>query len=448
MKRLSQALVRIFRIEQAGSTVRREIIGGVTTYLTMAYVIVVVPTMLADPAVGMPKGPLITATILSAIYGTLVVGLYGRVPFAMAPGMGLSAYFAYSLCLGAGAPWTVALGAVFLSGLLFLALGLCGIRRLIAAGIPESLKLASAAGIGLFILFIGLKGIGVISPSPETCVTLGKWNRPLLLGVFGIVLCGVLETRRVTGGLLLAIALVTVAGLLVGQVEPPTGIVSLPPNPAPVCGRLDVRGALRVGFLGPIFILMFVDLFDSIGTMIACGKDNGIFDDDPRLEKLDRALRVDASATVVGAVLGVPTLATYVESAAGISAGARTGLASVVTALCFAAALCFAPLIAVVPSFATAPALVITGITMFRSVRHLDFQRFDELIPAVLTLILMPLTYSISAGIAAGFVSWTLLKLLTGQGRAIKPSMGVCSVLAFLALAEMMMPRHIPFSGR
>jgi len=441
-------LIQHFKLEEAGSTPRREVIGGITTFLTMAYVIFVIPGMLSDPAIGMPKEALITATILGAIYGTLVVALYGRVPFALAPGMGLGAYFAYSLCIGSGVPWQIALGAVFISGLVFLILGILGIRRMIAAGIPESLQLATGAGIGLFILFIGLRALGVIQGSPATLVTIGSWTPMMALGLIGVLICGVLETKKVTGGLLIGIAVTTLLGALFGHVSTPGGVVSMPPSIAPILGKLDIRGALVPTLIGPIFALMFVDLFDSLGTMIACGKDSGILKNDPRMTKLERALKVDASATMLGAVLGVPTVTTYVESAAGISAGARTGLASVVTAACFAAALLFSPLIAIVPAFATAPVLIITGVFMFKNIRHLDYSRLDELIPAVLTLILMPLTYSISIGIAVGFVSWTLLKVLTGRFREVKASMWVCTVLALFALAEMMLPNGLPFLAR
>ena len=251
-----------------------------------------------------------------------------------------------------------------------------------------------------------------------------------------------------TGGLLIGIFATTALGILFGLVNKPEGIVSLPPSIGPILGKLDIRGALVPALVGPIFALMFVDMFDSIGTMIACGKDSGILDKDPQLNKLDRALKVDASATVLGAVLGVPTVTTYVECASGIAAGARTGLASIVTALCFAAAILFSPVIAAVPGFATAPVLVITGVYMFKNVRHLDYARLDELIPAVLTMILMPLTYTISVGIAAGFVSWTLIKILTGRIREVKPSMWVCTALAFLALTEMMLPGGLPIPGR
>jgi len=434
-----------FKLEEAGSTPRREVIGGITTFLTMAYVIFVIPGMLSDPAIGMPKEALITATILGAIYGTLVVALYGRLPFALAPGMGLGAYFAYSLCIGSNVPWPIALGAVFISGLVFLILGVLGIRRMIAAGIPESLQLATGAGIGLFILFIGLRGIGVIQGSPATLVQIGSWTPVMALGLIGILICGVLETRKVTGGLLIGIAVTTLLGALFGHVATPQGVMATPPSIAPIFGKLDIRGALVPTLIGPIFALMFVDLFDSLGTMIACGKDSGLLANDPKMTRLERALKVDASATILGSVLGVPSVTTYVESAAGISAGARTGLASVVTAACFAAALLFSPLIAIVPTFATAPVLIITGVLMFKNIRHLDFTRLDEMIPAVLTLILMPLTYSISVGIAAGFISWTLLKVLTGRFREVKGSMWVCTVLALFALAEMMLPDGLPF---
>jgi AGZA family xanthine/uracil permease-like MFS transporter len=445
---MTNLLQRWFKLKEAGSTPRREFIGGITTFLTMSYVIFVIPGMLSDPAIGMPLGALITATILSAIYGTLVVAVYGRVPFAMAPGMGLGAYFAYSLCLGSGVPWPVALGAVFLSGLFFLILGILGIRRLIAASIPESLQLATGAGIGLFILFIGLKNLGIIVGHPVTLVAIGSLNPPLVLGLIGILICSVLEARRVTGGLLIGILATTALGGLMGHVAKPDGILSLPPSIGPIFGKLDIRGALVPAMIGPIFALMFVDMFDSIGTMIACGKGSGILSKDPQMTKLNRALKVDASATVLGAVLGVPTVTTYVECASGIAAGARTGLASIITALCFVSALLFSPLIASVPSFATAPVLVITGVIMFKNIRHLDYTQLDELIPAVLTMILMPLTYTISVGIAIGFISWTLLKMLTGRIREVTLGMWICTGLAAFALTEMMLPGGIPLPGR
>lgn len=445
---MKKVIQRWFKVEEAGSTISREVVGGLTTFLTMGYVIFVIPGMLSNPAIGMPMGALITATILASIFGTLVVGLYGKVPFAMAPGMGLGAYFAYSLCIGSGVPWPVALGAVFTSGVVFLILGLVGIRRTIAAGIPESLQLATAAGIGLFILFIGLKNMGAIADHPATFVTIGSWNTPLALGLVGIIICGVLETRGVKGGLLIGIFVTTLLGILLRQVAAPDALMSRPPGIGEIVGKLDIRGSWTAALLGPIFALMFVDLFDSLGTMIACGKDSGILANDPQMKKLDRALKVDASATVVGSILGVPTVTTYVECATGISAGARTGLASVVTAACFALALLFSPVIGAVPGFATAPVLVIAGVFMFKNVRHLDYARLDEMIPAVLTLILMPLTFNISVGIAAGFISWTLLKILTGRIQEVRPSMWVCTVLALFALGEMMLPGGLPFLAR
>ncbi len=441
-------LHRWFGIPQAGSTLTHEVVGGLTTFLTMSYVIFVIPGMLSDPAIGMPKGALITATILASIFGTLVVGLYGKVPFAMAPGIGLGAYFAYSLCIGSQVPWTVALGAVFTSGVLFLILGLIGIRRTIAAGIPESLQVATAGGIGLFILFIGLKNMGAIVAHPGTLVTIGAWSTPLGLGLAGTLLCGMLETRGVRGGLLIGILTVTALGILLREVEPPARLMALPPGIGEIAGRLDIRGSWTPALIGPIFALMFVDLFDSLSTMIACGKDSGILAGDPAMTKLERALKVDASATVVGSFLGVPTVTTYVECATGISAGARTGLASLVTAACFALALLLSPVIQAVPAFATAPALVMAGVFMFKNIRYLEFSRMDELIPAVLTLILMPLTFNISVGIAAGFISWTALKILTGRLREIRASMWVCTALALSALAEMMLPAGLPFLPR
>ena len=430
-------LDRIFQLQDNGTTVSREAAAGMTTFLTMAYIIFVNPNILG--MAGMDKGAVITATILAAAFGTLLAGLWANVPFAMAPGMGLNAFFAFSLVMGRQVTWQTALGVVFVSGVAFLILTLLGVRKYIVAAIPVNLRLAIAAGIGLFITFVGLRNLGLVTGDPDTLVALGPMTTPVMLGVAGLLVTIVLEIRRVRGSILLGILAATLLGAVFGQVTPPDAWLAAPPALTPVLFQLDLAGALHWGMAGAIFSFMFVDLFDSVGTIVACSYEAGMVAEDGSIAKLDRVLEADAVSTIAGALLGTSTTTTYIESGAGIAAGARTGLASVVTAVLFLAALLFTPVIGMVPGFATAPALIVVGVFMFRNVARIEFRTFSLGAPAFLTIILMPMTSSISMGLAFGFVAHIVATTAAGEARKIHPVMwfvGIFSVLEiYLAAA-------------
>jgi AGZA family xanthine/uracil permease-like MFS transporter len=423
----------IFKLKEHGSDVKTEVIGGLTTFLTMAYIIFVNPMILSEA--GMDKPALITATCLAAALGTLLVGLWANVPFAMAPGMGLNAFFTYTLVMGQGLSWQTALGVVFVSGVAFFVLTVAGIREKVVTAIPVSLRIATAAGIGLFITFIGLKNMGLIVDNPATLVSIGPMTQPVLIGLLALLLITVLEIRKVKGSILIGIAAATIAGALLGQVAMPDAVVSAPPSLAPVAFQLDILGALRWGLVGAIFSFMFVDLFDSIGTIVACSYEAGFVKPDGTIKNIDKVLEADAVATVAGALLGTSTTTTYIESASGIADGARTGLSAVVTGILFLAALFFAPLIGAVPGFATAPALVIVGVFMFRNIKEIDFSDMKSAVPAFLTMILMPLTFSIATGLTVGFLSYILISVLSGGLKKISPVMWGVGLLSAINLA-------------
>ncbi len=425
-------LDRLFHLHRHGTSVRTEVTAGVTTFLTAAYIIFVHPSILADA--GMDKGALLTVTCLAAGAATLLIALWANAPLMMAPGMGLNAFFTYTLVLGEGLRWQTALGVVFLSGVFFLVLTLLGVRERIVKAIPLSLRLATSVGIGLFIAFIGMKSLGLIVKSEATLVRLGSISPAVLLGLFGLLLVALLEVRKIRGSILIAILATTGLGMALGQTPLPGGIVSLPPSVAPLALQLDIVGALKVSLLSAIFSFMFVDLFDSLGTMLAVCREAGMTDEKGNIPGLPRMLTADAVATVGGALLGTSTTTTYIESAAGVSEGGRTGLTGVVTALLFLGAAFFTPLAAAVPSFATAPALIIVGIFMMRGVGQIDFYNFEEGVPAFLTLVLMPLTFSIATGLAFGFLSFVLLKLMLGKIRQCDPFLIAAALLSLLSL--------------
>lgn len=425
-------LERLFKIEARGSTVSREAAAGVTTFLTMAYIIFVNPDILG--ATGMDKGALITATILAAAIGTLLSGLWANVPFAMAPGMGLNAFFAFSLVIGRQVSWQTALGVVFVSGVIFLVLTLFGVRRHIVAAIPVELRLAIAAGIGLFITFIGAQKLGLIIDNPATLVALGPLDTPVVLGLVGLLAIVVLEIRGIKGAILIGIVLTTVLGVVFGQVQMPSRLLDAPPSLAPIFMQMDLGSALRWGMWGAIFSFMFVDLFDSVGTIVACSYEAKLVKEDGSIENIDRVLEADAVATVVGAMLGTSTTTTYIESGAGVAAGGRTGLANVVTALLFLAALVVTPLIGMVPGFATAPALIMVGVAMFRNVSRIDFKSMEVAVPVFLTIILMPLTYSISMGLAFGFLASIVTSVAAGKAGRVHPVMWVIGAISLLEI--------------
>lgn len=406
-------LDRYFKISERNSTISTEIMGGITTFLAMSYIIIVNPSILS--ITGMDKGALITVTILSTVFGTLVSGLYANVPIALAPGMGLNAFFTFTLVLEKGVTWQVALGMVFISGLFFLVLSIGGIREKIADAIPYDLKLAVGGGIGLFIAFIGFKAMGLIVANPATFVSIGPFTKTVCISIVGLFVVVIMEAKRMKGGILIGIILTTVLAMILGEVKLPEQMLSMPPSIEPIAFKLDIKGALQVTLLGPIFSFMFVDLFDSLGTLISCAKEMNMVDKDGKVKDLGKMLYTDVASTIVGATLGTSTVTSFVESAAGIGAGARTGLASVVTSIGFLLALFFAPLISIVPGYATAPALIIVGVYMFKQLIGLNFSDLKVLFPAFVIVFTMPLTYSISTGLALGFLTYIIIHFLTGE---------------------------------
>lgn len=423
---------RFFKLKENGTDVKSECIGGLTTFLAMAYIIFVNPMVLSSA--GMDKPALITVTCLAAFLGTILVGLWAKAPFAMAPGMGLNAFFTYTLVLGQGLSWQTALGVVFISGVAFLILTVAGIREKIVNSIPVSLRIATAAGIGLFITFIGMKNLGLIVDNPATLVSIGKFNTPVLLGLGGLMLIAILEVKKIKGSILIGILGTFVLGLLFGEVSMPKAVVSAPPSMAPIFMELDIMAALQWGMLGTIFSFMFVDLFDSIGTFVACSYEAGHVEEDGSIKDIDKMLEADAVATIAGSLMGTSTTTTYIESASGIADGARTGLASVFTALLFLLALFFAPIIGIVPAFATAPALIIVGVFMFKNIKQIDFNDFRESVPAFLTMILMPLTFSVATGLTIGFLSYIVIAVFSGSLKKISIVMWVVGILSAINL--------------
>ncbi len=426
-------IAKFFHFDERETNLKQETIGGITTFLTMAYIVIVNPMILSD-GTGMDKGALITVTCLAAAIGSLLVAFIANMPLAMAPGMGMNAFFTYSLVIGRGIPWQQALGIVFLSGMLFLILTFMKIREKIVDAIPISIRYSIAAGIGLFIALIGLKNMGLIVANPATLIGLGKFNKPVLLGLLGLIITGFFELKKIKGGILYGILITTVLGILTGAAKLPTEVISFPPSIAPTFLKFDVLGALKFAFIGPIFSFMFLDLFDSIGTIIACGKEAGLADENGDIKDVGKALEADALATVIGSVLGTSTTTTFVESAAGVADGARTGFSSIIVAVCMILTLFFAPIIGIVPGYATAPALIIVGIYMFKNLLDIDFHQIDIAIPSFLTIIMMPLTYSISIGISFGFISYVIIEIFNGKIKEVKPVLWVITVLAVINL--------------
>ncbi|ABA88244.1 adenine transport membrane protein [Syntrophotalea carbinolica DSM 2380] len=425
-------LERLFHLKANGTCLRNEIVAGATTFMAAAYIIFVHPDMLA--ATGMDKGALTTVTCLVAGLASLLMALWANVPIMMAPGMGLNAFFTYTLVINQHIPWQTALGIVFLSGIIFLLLTWLGFRERILKAIPVSLQLATAVGIGLFIAFIGLQKLGLIVDNPATLVGLGPITRPVLLGLIGLLLAVFLEIRRVRGALLFSILTVTALAFFSGEAQLPDSLVAMPPSPAPIAFKLDILGALNLSFWAAVFTFMFMDLFDSLGTLLAVCREAGMVKKDGKIPGLPRMLSADALATVGGAVLGTSTTTAFLESASGVSDGGRTGLTSVVTGLLFLLSAFFAPLVGAVPACATAPALIMVGIFMMRGMGQIDFYDFEEGAPAFLTILFMPLTYSISNGLAFGFLSYALIKILLGKWRQCDPFLLGAALLSLISL--------------
>jgi adenine/guanine/hypoxanthine permease len=404
------------------STRRNDIIGGVTTFFTMAYIIVVNPHILSTEGTGMPFDGVLAATILTAASMTLLMGLYAKIPFAVAPGMGINAFFTYTLVLGQKVPWPQALGIVFWAGVLFLIVSVTPLRERIAQAIPASLRSAAAAGIGLFLTFIGLKNAGLVIASPATFVTMGKLTVPSLLAVAGLLVMIVLMRRNSPLALLGGMAVVTAAGAFTGHVRMPERWFGTPDFGA-VLFKLDVIGALKPALVPAMLALLFTDLFDSISTLVGVSHATGMVDEKGEPRRLREGLIVDAFATFGAALFGTSSGTAYIESAAGIEAGARTGRASIVTALCFLPCLFLSPIAAMVPPFATAPVLILVGALMFRSVARIPMTKLEDAIPIFLTIVLIPLTFSITEGMIWGFITHVALYALAGRSKEIKPAM-------------------------
>ena len=414
---LRQSLESYFDFKPLGTDWRTEILAGFTTFMTMAYIVFVNPAILHET--GMPLAAVTAATCLSAAIGSFLMGGFAKYPIALAPGMGLNAYFTYTVVKGMGIPWQAALGAVFLSGVAFVILTALGVRQLIISAIPFELYAAVAAGVGLFIAFIGFRNSGIIVPDPATTVTLGRLSQPsTALAVFGLVLIAALLAWRVRAAMLIGILATTVVGLVTGVAKWTPQSYRLADLSA-TAFQLDVRSTLKLGFLEIVFVFLFIDLFDNVGTLVAVGKKANLFDRAHQIPRVNRILFSDAIATIVGALSGTSTVVSYIESAAGVAAGGRTGVTAIVTGMLFVAALFVAPVVGAIPAAATAPALIIVGSLMVSVVAEIEWSDPEIAVPAFLTMTTIPLTYSIANGLAFGFTAYTLLKVARGKFRQV-----------------------------
>jgi AGZA family xanthine/uracil permease-like MFS transporter len=426
-------LERYFQLRVHGTTVRTEIVAGFTTFLTMAYIMFVNPAILSDA--GMDRGAVFVATCIGTAIGTLIMGLYANYPLALAPGMGLNAYFTYGVVKGMHYSWEVALGAVLISGVLFLILSVLRLREWIVDAIPSSLKMAISAGIGLFLAIIALHNAGIVAGSPDTLVTLGDVKTPsVILAVCGFLGIVALDAKRVPGAIIISVLVVTAVGIALG-ISPFGGIVSAPPSLAPTFLKLDLKGALDAGLIAIVFAFFFVDLFDNTGTLVGVAHRAGLIDKDGKIPRLGRVFIADSTATICGSLLGTTTVTSYIESAAGVRAGGRTGLVGVIVAILFLLSLFFSPLAGSVAAYATAPALLYVACLMARGLAEIDWEDPTEYAPAVITAIAMPLTYSIATGIAFGFIAYAAVKLLAGKWSQISPALAILALLFLVRFA-------------
>jgi adenine/guanine/hypoxanthine permease len=422
-----------FELKARGTSVKTEVIAGITTFLTMAYIIFVNPDMLSKT--GMDKNALVAVVCIVSAIATIVTGIFGKAPIAMAPGMGLNAFFTYTLVLSNKMSWETALGAVFISGVAFLLLTLIGLRKKLVEAIPPGLIAAISVGIGLFITFIGLVNLHIIVKNDSTLVSAGPLGPKTLMGLAGLLFMLFFEMRGIKGSLLIGIAFSTLLAIAFGYVDRPTRWMSFSVDISPIALHLDILGALKWGILGSVFSLMFMSMFDGIGTLVACCHHAKMVDSNGKIKGLDRLLAIDALAGMTGAVFGTSTTTAYVESAAGIEQGGRTGLTSIVTGALFLLALLFAPLVGVVPEYATAPALIMVGLFMMKEVRVINFANIEEAFPAFIIIIMIALSYSISTGLAFGFISFVLIKSAAGKIREVKLTMWIIAVLSLAFLA-------------
>jgi AGZA family xanthine/uracil permease-like MFS transporter len=420
---------RYFGLSENQTTVRTEFLGGVTTFITMAYIVVVNPQILSQA--GVPVEGVVFATCISAAAATLVMGLYANYPIALAPGMSLNAYFTYSVCIGMHVPWRTALGVIFFSGVCFLILTVTRVREQIVNGIPECLKHSTAGGIGMFIAFVGLRNAKLVVANPATFVALGSFSsREAQLACLGLAIMLILMTRKLHGAILIGIFVTTLLGILRGMASWPTAVFSRP-HPTSTWLQLDLRGALHLGLFEIVFVFLFVDLFDNVGTLVGVCEEGG-FVKDGKIPRVGRALISDGIGTVIGALTGTSTVTSYIESAAGVAAGARTGLSNVFVAALFLLAAFFAPLAAAIPGYATAPALVLVGALMTESIARVEWADFTEAVPAFVTLLATPLTFSIATGLSLGLISYTLVKVAAGRFREVSAVIWILTALFIL----------------
>ncbi len=425
-------LEKFFKLKENNTTIKTEVLAGITTFMTMAYILAVNPDILS--ATGMDKNALFTATALSAFVATLVMALVAKLPFALAPGMGLNAFFAFTVVLGMGHTWQFAITAVFLEGIIFIALTAFNIRELIVNAIPLPLKHAVSAGIGLFIAFIGLQNAGIITNNDAVLVGLGDMGSPaVLIALGGVILTGVLLSLKVRGALLIGIFAATIVGLPFGVTHIPEGtLVDTPPSLEPIFWKFEFSNIFTFDMLIVLFTFLFVDMFDTVGTLVGVSSKAGMLDKDGNVPRVKLALFADSIGTFFGAIFGTSTVTTYVESASGVAEGGRTGLTSLTVAILFLVALFFAPVFTMVPAAATAPALILVGFFMMSPILKIDFDNYTDSIPAFITIIAMPLTYSIAEGIVFGMLSYVLLKVFTGKYKDVSIVMVVLAILFIL----------------
>ena len=424
-------LTKLFGFDPKKTTIRTEILAGITTFLTMSYILAVNPAMFSELP-GMPAGSVFTSTALAAVIGCLVMAIWGKLPFGLAPGMGLNAFFVYTVCMSMGYSWQFALTAVFIEGIIFIVMTITNIREAIVNAIPLNLRYAIGCGIGLFIAFIGLKNGQVIVDNPSTLVQLGDvTSGSALLTFIGILVTGLLYARKVPGAMLLGILLTTFIGIPFG-ITKLNGVVSLPDSIVPIFMQFEWDNVLSLDMLAIVFTFLFIDLFDTMGTLIGVSTRANMVDSQGRIPRLKQAFMADAIATTAGAILGTSTTTTYVESAAGVSQGGRSGLTAFVVGCCFAITLVFSPLFLAIPSEATAPVLFLVGLLMIEPIRNINFSDYTESIPAFICIITMPLAYSISDGILLGMISYVVLNTISGQFKKITPTMYILALLFVL----------------
>ncbi|HAR79563.1 MAG TPA: guanine permease [Succinivibrionaceae bacterium] len=425
-------LDKVFKLSKHNTSIQTEVIAGLTTFMAMAYIILVIPSMLVNA--GIPVNAAVAATIFSTALCTFAMGIFANYPVALAPGIGLTAFFSFYVCGTQHLPWQTGLGAVFISGIVFFILSVTKLRQMIIDAVPATLKSAIVVGIGLFIAFIGLQSSGIVASSESTKVTLGNLADPsIALACLGLLLISVLLALKIRAAIIIGIAVVTAIGMILGISPHPTSLNEVVSFELPELGavflEMDIMGAINYGLISVVFTFTVVELFDNIGTLIAVTKSAGLVNKDGHIENLDRALLTDSVGTMASAVIGTSTVTSYIESAAGVHAGGKTGLTAVVISLCFLLAFLFTPLAAFVPAYATAPALIIVGSMMLRNVMQINFNDYSDSIPAFLTIIMMPLSYSIANGFGFGFTSYCVLKLFTGKAKEVTPVMWVIVII-------------------